>query len=290
MKLYIIGNGFDIYHEIPCKYSDFKRFCEREANDMYRRLNAYYDDADDLWSYFERNLPNINGEALISWAADRNPDWNRNWEGYYCFIDELKNEVDFLEPLLSLYFRDWIMTLNLENITPRLNLDTEDCKFLNFNYTKTLEIVYHVNRNDITYIHGVVNGNFPKLVVGHCASIDEIRELFQNDNVFKKEAYDEIAGLVAGWRKDTERIISENENFFNSIHTVNEIYVLGSSMSDVDLPYFNKIKNVVEENAVWNISVNSDPGREHMINMVHRLGVDINNVNFISLDDLANHE
>lgn len=290
MKLYIIGNGFDIYHEIPCKYSDFKRFCEREANDMYRRLNAYYDDADDLWSYFERNLPNINGEALISWAADRNPDWNRNREGYYCFIDELKNEVDFLEPLLSLYFRDWIMTLNLENITPRLNLDTEDCKFLNFNYTKTLEIVYHVNRNDITYIHGVVNGNFPKLVVGHCASIDEIRELFQNDNVFKKEAYDEIAGLVAGWRKDTERIISENENFFNSIHTVNEIYVLGSSMSDVDLPYFNKIKNVVEENAVWNISVNSDPGREHMINIVHRLGVDINNVNFISLDDLANHE
>ena len=257
---------------------------------MYRRLNAYYDDADDLWSYFERNLPNINGEALISWAADRNLDWNRNREGYYCFIDELKNEVDFLEPLLSLYFRDWIMTLNLENITPRLNLDTEDCKFLNFNYTKTLEIVYHVNRNDITYIHGVVNGNFPKLVVGHCASIDEIRELFQNDNVFKKEAYDEIAGLVAGWRKDTERIISENENFFNSIHTVNEIYVLGSSMSDVDLPYFNKIKNVVEENAVWNISVNSDPGREHMINMVHRLGVDINNVNFISLDDLANHE
>lgn len=290
MKLYIIGNGFDIYHGIPCKYSDFKRYCENDANEMYRRLNAYYDDADDLWSDFEKNLPNINGEALISWAANRNPDWNRSWEGYYGFIDELKDEVDFLEPLLSLYFRDWIMTLNLENITPRLNLDTEDCKFLNFNYTKTLEIVYGVNGNDVTHIHGVVDGDFPKLFAGHCASIDEVRERFQSDNVFVREAYEEIAGLVAEWRKDTERIISDNGNFFNLIHTVNEIYVLGSSMSDVDLPYFNKTKNVVEENAVWNISVNSDASREHKINMMNRLGVDINNVNFISLDDLANHE
>ena len=29
MKLFILGNGFDIAHQLDSKYSDFKRFLER---------------------------------------------------------------------------------------------------------------------------------------------------------------------------------------------------------------------------------------------------------------------
>ena len=28
-RLYIIGNGFDIAHGIPSKYSDFRDYCQR---------------------------------------------------------------------------------------------------------------------------------------------------------------------------------------------------------------------------------------------------------------------
>lgn len=30
-RLYIVGNGFDIAHGIPCKYSDFRRYCEEKC-------------------------------------------------------------------------------------------------------------------------------------------------------------------------------------------------------------------------------------------------------------------
>lgn len=31
-RLYIVGNGFDIAHGIPCKYSDFRRYCPNFRN------------------------------------------------------------------------------------------------------------------------------------------------------------------------------------------------------------------------------------------------------------------
>ena len=34
-RLYIVGNGFDIAHGIPCKYSDFRRYCEEKMPKMY---------------------------------------------------------------------------------------------------------------------------------------------------------------------------------------------------------------------------------------------------------------
>lgn len=52
-RLYIIGNGFDIAHGIPCRYSDFRRYCKEEMPEMYEKLNRYYDGGDKLWSDFE---------------------------------------------------------------------------------------------------------------------------------------------------------------------------------------------------------------------------------------------
>ena len=49
-RLYIIGNGFDIAHGIPCKYSDFRRYCEEKMPKMYEKLNRFYDGGDKLWS------------------------------------------------------------------------------------------------------------------------------------------------------------------------------------------------------------------------------------------------
>lgn len=52
-RLYIIGNGFDIAYGIPCRYSDFRRYCEDNMPEMYEKLNRYYDGGDKLWSDFE---------------------------------------------------------------------------------------------------------------------------------------------------------------------------------------------------------------------------------------------
>lgn len=58
MKLYIIGNGFDIGHGIPCKYSDFYTYLERNREDVLEEMGQYYyvDSDSELWSDFERGL------------------------------------------------------------------------------------------------------------------------------------------------------------------------------------------------------------------------------------------
>ena len=58
MKLYIIGNGFDIGHGIPCKYSDFYTYLESNREDVLEEMEQYYyvDSDSELWSDFERGL------------------------------------------------------------------------------------------------------------------------------------------------------------------------------------------------------------------------------------------
>ena len=112
-RLYIIGNGFDIAHGIPCRYGDFRRYCEDNMPEMYEKLNRYYDGGDKLWSDFESELPNLNKDALFDWMTINNRNWNQNWKGNYGFIDEVRNEVDYIEWLKSA-FTEWIQSISLE--------------------------------------------------------------------------------------------------------------------------------------------------------------------------------
>ena len=58
MKLYIIGNGFDIAHGILCRFSDFYTYLEENRYDVLEEMEQYYDiyKDSDLWSDFEREL------------------------------------------------------------------------------------------------------------------------------------------------------------------------------------------------------------------------------------------
>ena len=59
-KLYIIGNGFDIKHGLPSRYSDFAMYCEQNFGDLYERINKLFTkiskDKDSLWSNFKHAL------------------------------------------------------------------------------------------------------------------------------------------------------------------------------------------------------------------------------------------
>jgi len=46
-RLYIIGNGFDRYHDIPSDYLDFGRYLKEADPATYREVETYFavDDA-----------------------------------------------------------------------------------------------------------------------------------------------------------------------------------------------------------------------------------------------------
>lgn len=116
--------------------------------------------------------------------------------------------------------------------------------------------VYGIPADDILHIHG----KFTKdneldanaIIVGHGASVKEIDEKFGNDD---DEMTKELKDLVNHFRKDTSKIISDNADFWSSLKDVNDVYVFGHSMADVDLPYFKKVKESIKPDALWHISV-----------------------------------
>ena len=283
-RLYIIGNGFDIAHGIPCKYSDFRRYCEEKMPKMYEKLNRFYDGGDKLWSDFERELPNLNKDALFDWATTNNPNWNPNWKAYYDFIDEVRDEVDYVEGL-KLAFTEWVQALSLEDVRRQYDIFGEDSLFITFNYTLTLENVYHIPAYRILHIHGMVEGEFPQLVVGHNMPDTEVDYIFSSENDFEEEACKEVAALIKNWHKDTAGIIANYEEIFSQLSNVKDVYVLGHSMSEVDLPYFEKIKQNIPLSAKWHISVFNEVDINNKQQVVDRLG--LANAGFIRMESLS---
>ena len=58
MKLFIVGNGFDIAHGMKTSYKDFREFLKTTEKGRYL-LNLYPVD-DEIWSDFESNICMLN--------------------------------------------------------------------------------------------------------------------------------------------------------------------------------------------------------------------------------------
>ena len=58
MTLYIIGNGFDLKHGIPSRYSDFAKFVNNTDLSFFQRMERFYPNLSngDLWNNFENAL------------------------------------------------------------------------------------------------------------------------------------------------------------------------------------------------------------------------------------------
>jgi hypothetical protein len=86
--------------------------------------------------------------------------------------------------------------------------------------------------------------------------------------------------------KPTETIIDQYKNYFESLSTINKVFVLGHSISEVDLPYFKEIANNVDPNAKWTISCFNDDEPKRFTETLGKLGVGQNNISFIKLEDI----
>ena len=62
-----------------------------------------------------------------------------------------------------------------------------------------------------------------------------------------------VADYFKNSRKDCKRIMSENRDLFSSecLGNVSEIYILGHSLNNVDMPYMRKIKRLCASGAEW---------------------------------------
>lgn len=159
-----------------------------------------------------------------------------------------------------------------------------------------MEKVYSIPACNILYIHGKALCS-DDLIVGHHNA-----ELFQEHAIHAFNAAEEhgfyledseedfrtyeareiIRDYFRITHKDTAAIIRRHQTFFNLLRDVDEVCILGHSLSDIDFDYFAEIRKKVLPACKWCISYYDDNDFTNAHRFVCRLN--LNNVTLFKFD------
>lgn len=295
MKLYLLGNGFDITHNLNCKFCHFYTYLNNHRYDVLDCMAKFYDIEEDseLWSDFETNLEkNIIYESLKDIIGDNTPNLmsdsfrEGDWSDGEISIEQ---ECEVLLNYIREGFEEWINSLEISKLSKKFDLRDNDF-YITFNYTETLERIYEIPESSILHIHNKVGEN---LIFGHGKKTDSfnVREaLYGDENIFEeideygnvessevgheKFAENAVIAFYEKMRKPIEEVINKNHLFFSKIYKIEEVVIWGLSYSDIDFPYVEKVKNSVNKNVKWTLSYYSDNDELNAIRTMQKLGID----------------
>lgn len=283
-RLFVIGNGFDLTHQLPTSYENFKtylnKFAEINEDNVDNFTIPYIEiSSDDVkamdektagiflynllentenigenWQNFEDALGRLNFRTVFYDNYLEVPDRDGDVDYFHTANNQEDLSAGIYESCRFIYdiFKDWIKGVQLNNIAAleRFNMIFDrNSLFLTFNYTRTLEDVYHIPPENICHIHGMVG---EPLIVGHGLSADEIQSLH---DTYAREfigAEDNLTQTIRELGKPVSARINLFQDFFERLNNVTEIYSYGFSFANVDLPYIRRICKVVNtSNATW---------------------------------------
>lgn len=293
--LFIIGNGFDIMHGVPSKYSDFRDSIGKR-NHLRCTLETYIK-SDSLWCDFEEALAHIDGATLLGnvdmWLdimGAYEPDaLAADFCAAYEYATEPAQEITLELPTR---FRKWVETLEPTKSPFLRELLSDNATYLNFNYTEFLETMYSVPSSKITYIHGCRKNKRQELILGHAPGAgdeDDWTPSIPYPNYKSEFKMDLLSGAIEGatrnltWydeetTKKTDEIIANHHTFFASLSNIENIVVIGHSLSTVDYPYFREILKNTHNNRKWIISWFGSRDLENISTFAQEMGIDNNKI------------
>jgi hypothetical protein len=273
-KLYIIGNGFDLFHDLPTKYEDFRAYILRNKAELQDQFESYFDlssQDDSQWNNFEQDLATFSSDTFLdhhNFVDEMSDDFER--KDVYGLEDEMSNETDRLVSDIKEHFEKWIAEIELCNVNPKIVLDPK-AKFLTFNYTLTLEQIYTIPKNNIFHIHGSVDMPSESLIFGHCQDRSKYdSNEFEYHPFSTAEEYSRYP--IHAFQKPVKEIITKHKEYFNNLKNVEEIFTIGHSLNVVDLPY---IKEIITNcpNAKWIILSNPNRSPLNKMKILIDLGI-----------------
>lgn len=258
-KLFVLGNGFDVAHDLPTRYSHFRKYLNQiqklEPNPFDDRNRAsiitYFDSRcnGDDWKDIEYALG-----LFPLYIEEYNPQKeNRREKERYVFYQSCLL-VEVMES-----FERWVNTISIESVKPIYKfgqiINNWDFAFLTFNYTPVLEKVYHVAEDSICHIHGKQGEG---IIMGHNRFGEDAVEVWLLSDV-APYLHQEFSGLY----KNPIVNIRHNQGFFDSLSQLAEIYSFGFSFSEPDREYVKLICEKTTENTMWYLNVfSSEDDRE----------------------------
>ena len=258
-------------------YIDFAHFLENNYPTVYddfiiHACSGKLMESED-WEKFEELFSNVDDKEIVKYlvkeddelAGDDEHDEISNHLGTIeARISGQKEIVDHsLKQLMANALCDWILSLDYGDADKRIiemfsrRLHEADC--LTFNYSHTLEKFYANNDLDIIHIHGTAESYDPKigsdLIFGHGddgSSNKDIEEgslgLFR-EIVAQSVLDDGTRDLKKMLRKKVKEMMPRLQPILSSALNYRQIYIVGHSFGDVDIPYFEAIAQKLHKNA-----------------------------------------
>jgi hypothetical protein len=260
-NLFIIGNGFDLAHNLKTSYENFIRYLI-ESNSEKIKHNRIFNSQmilslDDIkkFPYHEENdfinISNIFFRKLLIDISLKK--WCDIEEKYYELL-KLKDPKDYNEmdnnfpknlndefEIIKKYLSEYLS--NQENTASKISayaemfklLDNRGILILNFNYTNTLQHLYkkEIIHGKIIHMHGQLHESTNPMVFGYAASEEESRELINRNN---KEYMRNIKKHLYKRTDNQSQLINYLENNKNI-----NVFILGHSCGLSDKLILNQI-------------------------------------------------
>lgn len=261
MRLYIIGNGFDLHHDLKTSFESFYQWLrEKKIGSEFEIASFFPRKGCDLWSGFEANLETIDEQRYKDSRKKCSID------GDMLIVEGGRKSLNALawirEIRKSLY--DWSLSISAgvdDTLCRTLSnkmLDIDNgAYFFSFNYTSVLEHVYNVESEKVFHVHGKVEkGISNKLILG-------CRESWKKD--LRKDYYDEASRMMDAHKaldavaqselnefvKPVSSIIRSKVfvNFLDSVKNADSVDVIGFSFGEVDMPYIEAIYDAISKDS-----------------------------------------
>ena len=156
--MYIIGNGFDLYHGLPTSYGHFRDYVKEHDNELAELVEKFYfyKKDSDFWSDFEENLGNFDDDMLREYGLNYLEEYgSEKWRDafHHDYQYELDRKIDRITQGIKESFCNWLSQLSFDGLVKKAIPIERDAYYLTFNYTRTLEKIY-----DIMEINHLLSG------------------------------------------------------------------------------------------------------------------------------------
>ena len=266
-RLFVIGNGFDLHHNLPTGFNGFRDYVKKEFPESYDYISKFIlkesSEEEKDWNDIENELAEtlaLNYDEMLEEAilsSEMNMDRASYWSDIQFNAEYYNQEL----PNLRKAFDEWVDGIEILGVVrpdKEIVFSKEDL-FLNFNYTETLQKLYGVEESQIVYIHGrkgtlkVFGHNktfFEPLPMSRLTQEDY--DLGCEDDWRIEEAKAILNGIPKLFLKDSGAIIRNNCKFFDSFKDFEEIVFMGWSLGKQDEIYMKKILSCLSDEArIW---------------------------------------
>lgn len=284
--LYIIGNGFDLWHGLPTSCGEFYEFAKNTLDELENYYSfelhehePWHDFENALGAFSWENFFDFHNEVDI-YAEDFRP------KEIYGLEDELAEQTDIHVSTVKEAFVGWVNQIDVKLTQPQMKF-IKDSQFITFNYTSTLQSVYKIEDDQVFHIHGRAEIN-DDLIFGHGENVVEPLELDDDGEITSSMFSDaeEVARYpLTALKKPVKGILKQNKSYFEQLSDVFEILIIGHSLNTIDQPYFRCVAhNAV--NARWKVFCYTEEERDGHVLSLTNCGISQDKIEVCTYADL----